>query len=223
MGMQATEANPSGIESRRTPLNRLTKIDSMPLVCGAGLCAALTLLTACTGRIPLSAATTIAALVPAVVVDMREHRLPNRLVGAAAALGTACFLIAAAVGSTLDISGELVSAGVGSLMMSVPLLALHLVSPSAMGFGDVKAAAVLGAGLGLVAPLFALVALVIASATTAVVGVVMRRSAMPFGPGLVGGAMIALAVAAAPIAIVDDLTTSRPGASSVVLEPEVAR
>jgi leader peptidase (prepilin peptidase)/N-methyltransferase len=192
---------------------------STPVVLGATIAAVSVLLTALDREIPLAAPVTVAALVPAALVDVRAHRLPNRLVASAAVVGGVCVTAFVVTGAVFELGGMLG----GAVMMSGPLLAMHLVAPRAMGFGDVKAAAVLGAALGLVAPLLALVALVIASAATATVGLALRRPTIPFGPGLVAGAIAALALAAAPLPLVDQLSASAsnsarspiPGAASI--------
>jgi len=73
---------------------------------------------------------------------------------------------------------------------------VHLVAPAAMGFGDVKLAVALGAGLGVLEPRLAVLALAIASGLTLLVAACSRRSAMPFAPGLVLGAAAAMALGA---------------------------
>jgi leader peptidase (prepilin peptidase)/N-methyltransferase len=75
--------------------------------------------------------------------------------------------------------------------MTAPLLLLHLVSPSAMGFGDVKLAVVLGAAVGVLDWQLAVPALALAAGATATVGVVTRARTIPFGPGLLAGALVA--------------------------------
>ena len=159
-------------------------------------CAVVTLMTALHNHVPLATSATVAALIPAVLVDIRHRRLPNRLVAAAGAVGIACVIATAAAGATRHLGVDAAGAFMGSVTMTAPILALHLLSPGAMGFGDVKAALVLGAALGLVAPTLALVALAVASATTAIVGLARRRSSLPFGPGLFGGALVALTLTA---------------------------
>jgi leader peptidase (prepilin peptidase)/N-methyltransferase len=54
--------------------------------------------------------------------------------------------------------------------MALPVLALHLLSPASMGFGDVKAAVVLGAAVGTVDARLAAVALCLAAAGGAAFG-----------------------------------------------------
>ena len=82
----------------------------------------------------------------------------------------------------------------GALVLATPLLALHLIAPTSMGFGDVKAAAALGATLGLVQPELALWTLCLASAITAAWGIARRVRHVALGPGLVVAAYIVLLV-----------------------------
>ena len=128
----------------------------------------------------------------AAIVDARSGRIPNLLV-AAAALPTMALVIALAIrGSGV---AALVAVSLGSLACAGPIFVIHLCSPAAMGFGDVKLAAALGAALGLVEPRLGLLALCLAAAVTVAVGVARRRSTLPFGPGLVLGAAMALLIA----------------------------
>ena len=76
--------------------------------------------------------------------------------------------------------------------MAMPLLVLHLVAPRSMGFGDVKAALVLGAAVGTLAWQLGLVALCAAAGLGAGVGLARRSATIAFGPFLVAGAAVAL-------------------------------
>lgn len=138
---------------------------------------------------PLAIAVVVSALLLllAAVVDAVEHRLPNVLVGAAAAP-----VVVAAVVSFVATSVPAAGAAGGALLVAVPLLLAHLVSPSGMGFGDVKAGAVLGGALGLIDVQIALLALFVGLAGAAIWGVARRERAVALGPGLVGGAVVAL-------------------------------
>ncbi|MGA9277174.1 prepilin peptidase [Ilumatobacter sp.] len=159
---------------------------------GAAFVGLVALLCSLDDRVPLASGVALAALLPAVLVDLIAGRLPNRLVGSAALLGAVTLTVEFVLsGHRSALSG----AAVGALAMSGPLFIAHLVAPAAMGFGDVKAALVAGAALGLVDPILGLAALAIGSAGTAVVGVVTRRRTLVFGPGLICGAVIALVAA----------------------------
>ena len=86
-----------------------------------------------------------AFLVPLVLVDLRERRLPDPLTlgGAAAVLA-----LLAARGVLTGDAGPTVHGLLGAGAMAGVLLAFHLASPSGMGFGDVKLGLLLGLVIG---------------------------------------------------------------------------
>ena len=131
-------------------------------------------------------ALTVASI--AAAIDARTGRLPNQLVaivGLAAAVG---------VGTAAIPGGAALAAVAGALILAGPLFALHVATPTAIGFGDVKLAAALGATIGPLDPRLGLVALCAATGSTAVAGVVARRRELALGPGLVLGAVVAVAL-----------------------------
>jgi leader peptidase (prepilin peptidase)/N-methyltransferase len=134
---------------------------------------------------------TVLVLVAAALVDAVEHRLPNGLVGAAAAPVVGALAVAWVTGAT----DAVVGAAVGVALVGGPLLVTHLASPSGMGFGDVKAGAVLGAALGLVNAQIAALALLLGLSGAAAWAVAGRRRSVALGPALVAGAVLALVVA----------------------------
>ena len=146
-------------------------------------------IAACAALAGPAAAVTAALLVggTAAIVDARSGRLPNPLVALVAWAATA------AVATAPSPSDAVIGAALGATCFGGPLLVVHILAPPAMGFGDVKLAAALGAALGHLDPLLGLVALCGATGTTAAVGVVARRQALPLGPGLVAGAALAVA------------------------------
>jgi leader peptidase (prepilin peptidase)/N-methyltransferase len=134
------------------------------------------------------AAATVAAMVPAAAIDVRERRLPDGWVSAAVAVLLATTWVAWMFGQTFDTT----AIALGALVMSGPMLLVHLVSPGAMGFGDVKAGFVLGAALGTVDWRLGLVALTLAAGLGVAVGAIRRSATIPFGPFLVLGATFSL-------------------------------
>lgn len=80
-----------------------------------------------------------------VVVDIRSHRLPDRIVLPTLALLLALVLLEAVVTGQ---SAALVRAGLGMLLLGGFYAVLRLVSRDGMGGGDVKLAAVVGVVLG---------------------------------------------------------------------------
>ncbi len=139
----------------------------------------------------LGTALALLALTAAALVDAVEHRLPNVLVGVAA-IPVLVAVGAAWVNGPTDV---LRGAVIGAALFGGPLFVTHLVSPSGMGFGDVKAGAVLGAALGLVNSQIAALALLLGLSGAAGWAIAGRRRSIALGPGLVAGAVVALAVA----------------------------
>lgn len=131
-------------------------------------------------------AVSLVVLTAAALVDLAERRLPNTLVLAAA---VPVAIVVAAPGAP---GGDPTAALAGAAMCGGPLLATHLVAPAGLGFGDVKAGAVVGGALGVISPVIAVTALLLALMATAVAGLTTGRRHLPFGPGLVIGATTAL-------------------------------
>lgn len=136
-----------------------------------------------------------AFLVPLVLVDLRERRLPDPLTlgGAAAVLA----LLAVRSALTGDVAPT-VHGLLGAAAMAGILLAFHLASPSGMGFGDVKLGLLLGLVVGARSLDLVLVALLLAGLLGALGGLVLmlrhrrRDVTLAFGPYLVAGAALAL-------------------------------
>ena len=139
--------------------------------------------------VPVASGLTVLLLIPAMLVDLSERRIPDRWI----ALAGASLAFALALSTTV---GRPVSAPniiAGAAAMALPILCLHLISPAAMGFGDVKAAIVLGAALGVVSWQLALVGLTLAAGIGATIGTLRRSRTIAFGPYLLIGTLIALA------------------------------
>lgn len=129
-------------------------------------------------------------------VDLFERRIPNRMLIVAAALETVALLLGA-LGSG-SVSG-LLRAAAGAAAIFVVYLAIALISPGAMGMGDVKLAGFAGGVLGF----FGLTALIVGTVAGVVIGgiaavavVLVRRrgvgGSIPYGPAIVLGAVVAL-------------------------------
>lgn len=132
----------------------------------------------------IAVAAGLCLLCSAAIVDVRAFRLPNRFLLVAAVLAALAAYFAGAVDSALA----------ASVMGAAPFLLIHLADPSALGFGDVKFAAVAGA---LIAPwwwpaavLMALIALAFACA----VRLARPSGPHPLGPSLFAGMLVALLV-----------------------------
>ena len=160
---------------------------------GVAASAAIVLaVAAAVGAVPVAGAVGIALLLPAAVIDVEQRRLPDTWV-IAAIVGLATTLaVGSAVGAANGSEAGAVDVAGGAIAMAVPVLILHLVSPASMGFGDVKAAIVLGAAVGTIDWRLGAIALCLAAALGATVGLVTRRRTIPFGPFLVAGAWVVL-------------------------------
>lgn len=118
------------------------------------------------------------------IVDVAVRRLPNRFTAAgyAVVLGVSVW------------SGALWTAVTGSVLLAGIHLVLHLISPGTLGAGDVKLALPLGAITGLGGAQVWLLSAFLAPVITVVVAVLLaRRSQIPHGPSMCGGALLALA------------------------------
>jgi leader peptidase (prepilin peptidase)/N-methyltransferase len=132
------------------------------------------------------------------IVDLREKRIPNRML-LVAAPAVAVLLVAG-----LLIRGEpgrLLAVLVGAAAMFALYFVIALIAPAAMGMGDVKLAALLGGALGtagLTAWLVGLLAAFVIGGGVAVAalaaGRVGWRGNIPFGPWMIAGTLIGLAL-----------------------------
>jgi leader peptidase (prepilin peptidase) / N-methyltransferase len=158
----------------------------------AGLVVGVALLAPSPAAAVLSAGL-VPVLVACALIDLNRRVIPNRITGPAAVL-------ALVLGVALDPSGEPArlawAAGAGGF-----LLVAALIAPAGMGMGDVKLVGVMGLCLG--APVA--VALFAALLGGAGLGLVVirrrglragRRTAIPFGPFLAAGGILAALVGA---------------------------
>lgn len=162
---------------------------SVVVLSGAALAMIALTVAAVTGLTPLAGAIGIALLVPAAVIDIEQRRIPDAWVVS----GGICVIVTLVVDSVVGQPNEaevLPGTALGAIAMTLPVLALHLVSPASMGFGDVKAAVVLGAAIGTTDARLAAVALCLAAAGGATVGLAARRRTIPFGPFLVSASVL---------------------------------
>ncbi|WP_300019501.1 A24 family peptidase [Pseudonocardia sp.] len=127
--------------------------------------------------------------VAAGLVDLRHNRLPDALTLPAV---PAAVLLVVPLGA--GAAGRAVG---GALLAAAVHAAVHLTAPGALGAGDVKLAAPLGAVLAAASWPAMVLAVVCASVVTAVVGLARRRTVVPHGPSMLLGTAVVLAAAAA--------------------------
>ena len=135
-----------------------------------------------------------AAILLVSVIDLEHYLIPNRIVYPSLAASIPLLVLAAAADQRW---GSLRDALVGATLAWSLLLAVHLVSPRGMGFGDVRLAFVLGLFLGWLGLDHVLLGLFAGFFLGAVAGVVLvavrrrsRKDAIPFGPFLALGALV---------------------------------
>jgi leader peptidase (prepilin peptidase)/N-methyltransferase len=122
------------------------------------------------------------------VIDARTRRLPDPWIAAAGAAVLGLWSKGAANATTNRPTAADLATGIA--LTAGPLAVLHLVSPASMGFGDVKAAAVLGAAVATVDAHAGLVVLALASAAATLTALARRRTTIAFGPFLVAAACV---------------------------------
>lgn len=130
------------------------------------------------------------------VVDLRHRVLPNRIVVPALGAGLLLLALAAAVDGTWP---ALLRAGLAAAALFAVYLVLALISPSALGMGDVKLVALLGLYLGwlgweavLLGAAAGFVVQAAASLTLLAFRRVDLRGELPFGPAMLAGAALVI-------------------------------
>lgn len=139
-----------------------------------------------------------AALVALVWIDLREFRLPREITYTAMALSAPFLVIAALVD---DEPEKIWKAAVGAGIALAVMGAIYVASRGGMGDGDVRLAPLLGMHLGYISMAIVPVGLFLGFLLGAVVGVAAmalgsagRKTALPFGPFLAAGTVLAVFV-----------------------------
>jgi leader peptidase (prepilin peptidase)/N-methyltransferase len=189
-----TGAVPAGAADTEEPPGSLPGRLLAPLVTALS-CAAL---AAATGPRPELAVWLLLApfAVLLALVDHNVHRLPDQLTLPLAAAAAVLLGLAALLPGD---AGSWPTALLGGLVLGAAYFVLFLVHPNGMGFGDVKLALSLGVALGwygwavlfigafagfLLGALYGLGLILLRRAN--------RRTAIPFGPFMIGGALAGL-------------------------------
>lgn len=144
------------------------------------------------------------------VIDVRHHRLPNRIVLPSYGVGGALLVAAVLFGAPPSALGRAV---VGMVVLFGFYLLLRLLSRRGLGGGDVKLAGVLGLYLGWIGwealKIGALAGFVVGGAIGVVLMVARRadrRTRIAFGPAMLIGAWLVIGASVAGVG------TATPGA-----------
>jgi leader peptidase (prepilin peptidase)/N-methyltransferase len=144
-----------------------------------------------------------AVLVLVSVVDLEDHRIPDRVVFPA--LGASVPLVFL-VSLLEDVPRAALWAVVGAAAYAAVLFVFFLVNPAGIGFGDVKLGLLLGLYLGWIDLYLVLVGLAAGALIGALVGAAIlvvrgwqqgRRTGFPFGPPLAAGAVLTVVFSSA--------------------------
>lgn len=167
----------------------------VPALATALLCAATAWRFGSTWALPVYVYFAVVS-VPLAVIDLRTHRLPNRLTMTAYPVVLIGLAIPAVAGGSWPPFWRALLAGAGLLAF---FLLLHVINPGGMGLGDVKLAGPMGALLGWIAWPTLIAGTFICFVLAAVLGLTLmalgkagRKSALPFGPFMLAGAWVAI-------------------------------
>lgn len=204
---------------------QLRNVDNVPVLswlvlrgrchwCGARISPIYPLVELATGGLFVAAALTfeevwlavlmapfLALLFALAVIDIGHKLIPNVLVYPAFVVAGVFLVVARLLGADVNLA----QAGIGVLAYGGFLLVVALVSPGGMGMGDVKLAALIGLVLGAIDLDHVLVAAglgILIGGVAALVALLAgagRKTALPFGPFLAAGAVLA-AFFGAPLA-----------------------
>ena len=135
-------------------------------------------------------------LVSISVIDFQRQIIPNRIVYPTIFASVPLLALAALAGDDWDRFGD---ALMGASLAWLALLLIHLISPSGMGFGDVRLAFVLGLFLGWISLGHVVTGLFLGVLLIAVIGVILAvlrlrslQEHIAFGPFLAAGSTLAV-------------------------------
>ena len=129
-------------------------------------------------------------------VDLDERRIPNKVLGPMALAGALLLTVAAFEAGR---PGILLRLAVGAVAYMLPMLALALITPGAMGMGDVKLAGYIGMHLAWFGLAHVFFAALLGFLIGALVGILLvasrtksRKDMVPFGPSMALGGILPL-------------------------------
>ncbi|KUO69934.1 MAG: hypothetical protein APF77_17480 [Clostridia bacterium BRH_c25] len=136
----------------------------------------------------LSQFTLAAMLITAAIVDIRERRIPDKLVLIGAAAGL--------VFSMLDPQRGLLDSAMGGMTAGLVLLLIHYITKGGLGLGDVKLFGCSGIYLGLESTVSAMVAASVLSGLYSLILICINRDnkkrEIPFAPFILAGVLVAI-------------------------------
>jgi leader peptidase (prepilin peptidase)/N-methyltransferase len=137
-----------------------------------------------------------ASLLAISVIDLDHYIIPNRVIYPTLAVTIPLLVVAAAADGSW---GHLRNAAIGGVAGFLVLLAIHVAVPRGMGFGDVRLAGVIGMMLGWLGLRYLFLGLFLAFLLASIIGVALiaarlrsRKDAVPFGPFMALGAVLAV-------------------------------
>jgi leader peptidase (prepilin peptidase) / N-methyltransferase len=135
----------------------------------------------------------LALMLALALIDLRHRIIPNRIVYPSLPAFGAYIAIVGLAGGGLSPTRSFI----GMLAYGGSLLIVAMISPRGMGMGDVKLAALIGLALGSLGLRYVAVAAATGillggvGAIIALIAGASRKQALPFGPFLAGGAVLA--------------------------------
>lgn len=137
-----------------------------------------------------------ASLLAITLIDYDHFIIPNRVIYPTLFITAPMLLLASALQGDWLAAEHAAVGGVGGFLA---LFIVHLVSPRGMGFGDVRLAGLIGMMLGWLGLGFVFLGLFLSFLLASVIGIGLmvtrirgRKDAVPFGPFMAAGALIAV-------------------------------
>jgi leader peptidase (prepilin peptidase) / N-methyltransferase len=152
------------------------------------------LLFAVVGNHAMASIAALACVAPMIIAaDLRERRIPTQLIHASAIILTMSVGVTVAEGEPK----RALHATIGLVVVSSAFLVVHLISPSGLGYGDVRLAAVTSAAVAYGTSVsMAVACAVVAAAASGVSCLIRRQQSAPFAAFILPIALVTNAVVA---------------------------
>lgn len=130
----------------------------------------------------------ITLLITASIIDVREHRIPDRLVLAGVIIGL--------IFTLLDPGREFLDSVLGGMAARLMLLLIYYITKGSIGLGDVKLFGCVGIYLGFESTVSAMLIAAVLSGSFSLVLICINRDnkkrELPFAPFILAGALAAI-------------------------------